>query len=71
MADPVDMATDIVAEHLARGLARICQSIAIIPAGEPGECDACFETMPRIVDGMCAPCRDRAAKMRILRGTPE
>lgn len=65
MADPVDMATDIVAEHLARGLASIN---AAVPAGEPGECDACFEHMPRIVGGMCAPCRDRAAKMRNLRG---
>lgn len=65
MADPVDMATDIVAEHLARGLARISGAV---PVGQPGECDACFETMPRIVGGLCAPCRDRAAKMRALRG---
>lgn len=45
MADPMDMATDIVAEHLARGIASIN---AAIPAGEPGECDGCFECMPRI-----------------------
>lgn len=65
MADAADMATDIMAEHLARGLDRVR---TIIPPGEPGECDACFERMPRIVGGMCAPCRDRSARMRRLRG---
>lgn len=68
MTDMADMATDIIAEHLAHGLCRISSDI---PRGEPGECDACFETMPRIVGGMCAPCRDRAVKMRRLRGDSE
>jgi len=30
-----------------------------IPVGEPGECDLCGEDMPRLVDGVCCPCRDR------------
>lgn len=30
-------------------------------AGEPGDCDKCGETMPRLVDGWCCRCRDRFA----------
>lgn len=55
MADVVDMATDIADEHLARGLRVARQPI---PAGEPGECEQCFEDSPRLVGGRCAFCRD-------------
>ena len=55
MTDVVDMATDIADEHLARGLRLARQPI---PAGEPGECEQCFEDSPRLVGGRCAFCRD-------------
>lgn len=55
MPDIVDLAAEIEAEHVARGLARVS---AAIPAGEPGECDECGEDMPRLVDGRCGYCRD-------------
>ena len=29
-----------------------------VPAGHPGECDLCGEWTSRLVDGVCAPCRD-------------
>ena len=27
--------------------------------GGPGICDLCGEDMPRLINGVCAPCRDR------------
>jgi hypothetical protein len=32
---------------------------AKIPVGEPGDCDKCGEYFGRLVDGICARCRDR------------
>ncbi len=55
MADTVDFATDLVAEKLERG---IRAARAPIPVGEPGECETCFEEMPRLVNGQCGYCRD-------------
>lgn len=55
MADTVDFATDLVAEQLEQG---IRAARAQIPVGEPGECEACFEQMPRLVNGRCGYCRD-------------
>jgi len=55
VADPVDMATDIQAEHLERGIRAVCVDM---PAGEPGECEGCGEDMPRLVGGRCGFCRD-------------
>lgn len=39
-----------------------------IPVGVEGECDSCGELKPRLIDGMCARCRDRQDKMRRLNG---
>jgi hypothetical protein len=55
MADAVDFATDLVAEKLEL---QISAARAPVPAGVPGECDKCFEDMPRLVGGLCAFCRD-------------
>lgn len=55
MADVVDMASEIEAEHLASALRR---AATVIPAGAPGICDNCGEDMPRLVDGLCGYCRD-------------
>jgi hypothetical protein len=55
MADAVDMAGEIEAEHIARGVAR---ALKPIPDGVSGECDGCGETMPRLVKGQCGFCRD-------------
>lgn len=35
---------------------RVAQAI---PTGEPGTCDLCGEWSGRLVQGVCAPCRDR------------
>ena len=55
MVDTVDMAVEIEAEHLERGL-RLARRP--IPAGVPGECSQCFEDSARLVGGRCAYCRD-------------
>ena len=55
MADKVDMAQTIEAEHLARAIAAARQPV---PAGAPGECDDCGNDSPRLVNGLCAPCRE-------------
>lgn len=32
---------------------------AAIPAGRPGDCDLCGEFSQRLVNGVCARCRDK------------
>lgn len=55
MADQADMAAEIAAEAIARGVAA---ARVAIPAGVAGECEACGGDSPRLVGGRCAPCRD-------------
>lgn len=44
-------ANDVVKEHRRQA--------AMIPEGNPGECEFCGEWSGRLVNGVCAPCRDR------------
>jgi hypothetical protein len=55
MADAVDMANEIEAEHLAAGLRR---TLVPLDPGTPGECTECGEIMPRLIGGRCGFCRD-------------
>lgn len=32
---------------------------AVIPAGTAGDCDLCGEWSGRLINGVCAPCRDK------------
>ena len=59
MADEVDMTDERTTAEKADTIARISRAAASIPAGEPGECDLCGEWSGRLVEGVCAPCRDR------------
>lgn len=43
----------------ADAIAAISAKAKAIPAGVPGECDLCGEWSGRLVNGACAPCRDR------------
>lgn len=54
-----DYAAEIVQEAVDNEVSRICQQAAKIPVGNPGECDLCGEWSGRLVNGVCAPCRDR------------
>ncbi|WP_200861585.1 conjugal transfer protein TraR [Methylohalobius crimeensis] len=43
------------------------KAAAEIPPGEPGECETCGEWSGRLVNAMCAPCRDRYGDRRSRR----
>jgi len=66
MADDADFANDTMARQIAvtldahRGYA--------LPVGKSGECDLCGEWSGRLIDGACAPCRDKYETQRVLRG---
>jgi hypothetical protein len=59
MSDEVDaqLARDEILE--AANLAQVREQARQIPAGEPGDCDLCGEWSARLVNGVCAPCRDK------------
>lgn len=40
-------------------IGRIRAQAAKIPEGKPGDCELCGEWSVRLVNGVCAPCRDR------------
>lgn len=55
MADEADRAN----EYAERMREVALQSITgDLPKGAPGECDECGHENPRIVNGLCARCRD-------------
>lgn len=56
MADEADRAAEY--EQRMRDQA-ISAARAELPPGKPGECDLCGEWSGRLIDGACAPCRDR------------
>ncbi len=58
MADEADRAASEVDRHLAESL-RIQATRAKLEPGVPGECDMCGEYTQRLINGACAPCRDR------------
>ena len=59
MADITDVTGERMEFEEAANIAEICRKAAAIPKGVPGICDLCGEDMPRLINGVCAPCRDR------------
>ncbi len=57
MADEVDLANDHIEQETALRLRRVVGYS--IPAGQPGVCGYCAEESQRLINGACAPCRDR------------
>lgn len=59
MVDEIDrqLERDEVLE--VANLKKIREQAAKIPKGKPGDCDLCGEWSVRLVNGVCAPCRDR------------
>lgn len=57
MADIADMAQDIIEQEAERTLAK-ARTPFTLAAGEPGECEYCGKASGRLIDGICAPCRD-------------
>jgi len=54
--DVVDIANDRAAEEVERGIAA---AHIDLPPGETGDCDLCGEWSGRLINGACAPCRDK------------
>lgn len=59
MADEIDrqLERDEILE--AANLKLIRGKAAVMPVGQPGDCDLCGEWSARLVNGACASCRDR------------
>lgn len=56
MPDDLDLAQereDIAREDAIRAASKP------IPPGVPGECELCGEWSGRLINGVCAPCRDK------------
>lgn len=58
MTDEVDISNDNIQHDLERRVAEVRRN-AELPPGEPGDCERCGEWSGRLVNGVCAPCRDR------------
>lgn len=58
MADDIDRTNDYL-EKLLNSKIRGIRDKAQLEKGAEGECDLCGEWMLRIINGACAPCRDR------------
>jgi len=56
MADAADDANDRIATETEIA---IRNTACEVPPGYPGECDTCGEHSSRLIQGMCAPCRDK------------
>lgn len=59
MADEMDRAHEAEEHH--RDLALANREPFTLLKGKPGDCETCGEHSMRLLDGMCAPCRDRYA----------
>lgn len=59
MADEIDIANDRLEIEKDRHIASIRAAAAKIPEGYPGECFSCGLESKRLVNDMCAPCRDK------------
>lgn len=68
MPDIIDIANEYAAIETESSLAMVRRAAAGIPAGEPGECEECGEESPRLVERLCARCRDRIAEARRRNG---
>jgi hypothetical protein len=59
MADEIDRAQEAADKFTEQSLQRVKDKAAQMPVGRPGDCDICGEWSGRLVNGVCAPCRDR------------
>ena len=58
MTDEVDIANDRAAITTDKAVDEIRKKAKLAP-GIEGECELCGEWMLRLINGACAPCRDR------------
>lgn len=60
--DEADKAEQRIEEAVSDGINEASRAVAAMPVGEPGECSGCGNESLRLVNGYCAPCRDRYAR---------
>lgn len=56
--DIADEAGNIIEIEQQRQEAAIRNAATTMPKGTPGECYECGDYNPRLVEGVCSPCRD-------------
>ena len=56
MPDEVDIANDQIQAETDALVQRAARPIS---PGNPGDCELCGEWFGRLINGACAPCRDR------------
>ena len=56
--DEIDQANERAEFETDRHIAAIRAAAAEIPDGRPGECESCGLESKRLVNDLCAPCRD-------------
>lgn len=59
MADEADKTADRMEVQEAANIAEIYRKAAAHALGLSDICELCGEDMPRLINGVCAPCRDR------------
>lgn len=59
MADVIDQGSEREQLDTANAVDAVRRAAAAIPAGSAGDCDLCGEHSMRLVQGACAPCRDK------------
>jgi len=59
MADMIDLGSAREQRDRDRALEAARKAAANIPTGTDGDCDLCGEHSMRLVQGACAPCRDK------------
>ena len=57
--DVIDQGNARAEQMLEASIAEARYQAEQIPPGHPGDCDLCGEWSGRLVNGVCAPCRDR------------
>ena len=68
MTDIIDVANEYAAIETESSLAAVRRAAAAIPEGEPGECADCGEESQRLVERLCARCRERIDEARCRNG---
>lgn len=59
MADDADRAQAQMEDEEVLRTKEVRKRAAAIPLGKPGDCELCGEWSSRLVNGACAPCRDK------------
>lgn len=57
--DVIDRGNERAQQILDAEIEEVRHRAQHIPAGEPGDCEICGEWSGRLVNSVCAPCRDK------------